>query len=69
MTSPARTPISGLIEITVTHDESKPRGVSVDVQGAMGYDLKPAELEEICRRGGTLGLSGRVWAHGSGSSR
>ncbi|KAF9559871.1 hypothetical protein CPC08DRAFT_708496 [Agrocybe pediades] len=64
MTSPERAPISGLVEITVTHDETKPRGVSVEVHGAMGSDLKPADLEEICRRGGTLGLSGRVWARG-----
>ncbi|KAF9472140.1 hypothetical protein BDN70DRAFT_503976 [Pholiota conissans] len=69
MTSPTRSPMSGLIEITVTHDESKPRGISVDVQGAMGYELKAVELEEICRRGGTLGLSGRVWASGGGLSR
>lgn len=68
MTSPERTPISGLVEITVTLDETKPRGISVDVQGAMGSDLKPSELEEICRRGGTLGLSGRVWATGHGLS-
>ena len=61
--------MSGLIEITVTHDESKPRGISVDVQGAMGYELKAVELEEICRRGGVLGLSGRVWANGGGLSR
>ncbi|KAF8971056.1 hypothetical protein BDZ97DRAFT_1787474 [Flammula alnicola] len=62
MTSPERTPISGLVEITVTHDETKPRGVSVEIQGAMGCDLEPADLELICRRGGTLGLPGRVWA-------
>ncbi|KAF8813664.1 hypothetical protein BYT27DRAFT_6350544 [Phlegmacium glaucopus] len=66
MTSPERPPISGLVEITVTHDETKPRGISVEIQGAMGSDLKPADLEEICRRGGTLGLPGRVWANGHG---
>lgn len=69
MTSPERTPISGLVEISVTHDESRPRGIAVEVQGAMGCDLTPAQLEEICRRGGTLGLSGRVWASGHGSAR
>jgi hypothetical protein len=67
MTSPERAPISGLVEITVSHDETKPRGVSVDIQGAMGCDLKLADLEEICRRGGTLGLSGKVWIAGHGS--
>jgi len=64
MTSPERSPISGLVEVSVVHDETKPRGVSVEVQGAMTSDLKPADLEEICRRGGTLGLSGRIWARG-----
>jgi len=68
MTSPERAPISGLVEITVSHDETKPRGVSVDIQGAMGCDLKLADLEEICRRGGTLSLSGRVWVAGHGSA-
>lgn len=62
MTSPQRSHISGLVEITVTHDETKPRGISVEVQGAMGFDLKIGDLEEVCRRGGTLGLSGRIWA-------
>jgi hypothetical protein len=67
MTSPERAPISGLVQITVTYDETRPRGVSVKVSGAMGADIKPETLEEISRRGGTLGLSGRVWskAHGS----
>ena len=66
MTSPERPPISGLVEITVTLDETKPRGISVEIQGAIGSDLKPTDLEEICRRGGTLGLPGRVWANGHG---
>lgn len=66
MTFPERPPISGLVEITVTHDETRPRGISLEIQGAMGSDLKPADLEEICRRGGTLGLPGRVWANGYG---
>lgn len=68
MTSPERAPIPGFVEITVSHDETKPRGVSIDIQGAMGCDLKLADLEEICRRGGTLGLSGRVWVSGHGSA-
>lgn len=68
MTSPERPPISGLVEITVMYDETKARGISVDVSGAMGSDTKPDVLEEICRRGGTLGLSGRVWSNAHVSS-
>lgn len=63
MTSPARHPISGLVEITVVYDETRPRGIAVELTGAMGSDIKHDVLEEICRRGGTLGLSGRVWAN------
>jgi hypothetical protein len=63
MTSPERPPISGLVEITVVYDETRPRGISVEVSGAMGADLKLDVLEEICRRGGTMGLSGRIWAN------
>jgi len=63
MTSPERPPISGLVEITVTYDEAKPRGIAVEVSGAMGSDIKLDVLEEICRRGGTLGLSGRLWSN------
>ncbi|KAG6829369.1 hypothetical protein H0H87_011660 [Tephrocybe sp. NHM501043] len=62
MTSPERPPISGMVEITVAYDESKPRGISVDVRGAMSSDIQTDVLEEICRRGGTLGLPGRVWS-------
>ena len=58
-----RLPISGLVEITVTHDETRPRGISlIEIQGATGSDLK--NLEDICLRGATLGLPGRVWANG-----
>lgn len=67
MTSPERPPISGLVEISVIYDETRPRGIAVDVNGAMGSDIKPDMLEEISRRGGTLGLSGRVWAKAHGS--
>ncbi|KAF8995428.1 hypothetical protein BDQ17DRAFT_1392198 [Cyathus striatus] len=62
MTSPERLPITGMVEITVSYDESKPRGVSVEVMGAMGADIKGDVLEEVCRRGGTLGLPGRIWS-------
>lgn len=67
MTSPERPPISGLVEICVSFDETKPRGVNVELNGAMGVDLRLEVMEEICRRGGTLGLSGRVWAKAHGS--
>lgn len=67
MTSPEHAPMSGLVEITVAYDEKRTRGISVDIRGALGADLDVDILEEVCRRGGTLGLSGRVWAkvHGS----
>ncbi len=61
MTAPERPPISGLVEIGVTFDPSKPRGVAVDITGAVGVDLNTEVLEEACRRGGLLGLPGRVW--------
>lgn len=60
--------MSGVVEITVAYDETRPRGVSVELSGAMGCDMKPDTLEEISRRGGTLGLSGRVWANSRGMS-
>ncbi|KAJ7755727.1 hypothetical protein DFH07DRAFT_743050 [Mycena maculata] len=68
MTCPERPPMSGVVEITVAYDETRPRGVSVELSGAMGCDMKPDTLEEISRRGGALGLSGRVWANSRGMS-
>jgi hypothetical protein len=61
MTIPERPPISGLVEISVRMDLTGPRGVSVDVSGAFSADLNTDVLEEVCRRGGTLSLPGRVW--------
>jgi hypothetical protein len=61
MTIPERPPISGLVEISVRMDLAKPKGVSVDVSGALSADLDINVLEEVCRRGGTLSLPGRVW--------
>ncbi|PIL30569.1 hypothetical protein GSI_07269 [Ganoderma sinense ZZ0214-1] len=61
MTAPERPPISGLVEIGVTFDPIKERGVAVDITGAVGVDLNTEVLEEACRRGGLLGLPGRVW--------
>jgi hypothetical protein len=49
------------MEITITYDEKKPRGVSVTIQGAVGLDINASKLEEVCRRGGTWGLAGRIW--------
>ncbi|KAF7315270.1 hypothetical protein MIND_00041400 [Mycena indigotica] len=63
MTSPERPPISGVVEITVAYDETRPRAVSVELSGAIGCDIKSETLEEIVRRGGALGLSGRIWAN------
>ncbi|KAJ7209620.1 hypothetical protein GGX14DRAFT_452261 [Mycena pura] len=68
MTCPERPPISGVVEITVAYDETRSRGLSVELNGAMGCDMKPDTLEEIARRGGTLGLSGRLWANSRGMS-
>jgi len=62
MTSPERPPISGLVEICVSSDETRPCGINVELIGAMGVDLRVEVMEEICRRGGTLSLPGRVWA-------
>jgi hypothetical protein len=62
MTLPELPPISGLIEITVAHDSSRLRGITVSVSGAMGADINMDTLEELCRRGGVLGLPGRIWA-------
>ncbi|GLB37276.1 hypothetical protein LshimejAT787_0403270 [Lyophyllum shimeji] len=68
MTSPERPPISGLVEIAVVYDETKPRGIAIEISGAMGSDIQPEVLEEICRRGGTLGLPGRIWSRAHGPS-
>ena len=68
LTSPEHPPISGLVEATVTFDETKQRGVDVQVRGAVGMDLKPGELEELSRRGGTFGIPGRIWQRSMSSS-
>ena len=61
MTSPERPPITGLVEITVSFDENKERGVDVEVRGAVGADIKKEVLEEATRRGGVFGIPGRIW--------
>ncbi|KAF9528552.1 hypothetical protein CPB83DRAFT_315918 [Crepidotus variabilis] len=68
MTAPERPPISGLVEVTVAYDEKESRGINVSLQGAMGLDISTDNLAEVCRRGGTWGLPGRIWASGQGSS-
>ena len=60
MTIPEWPPISGL-GISVRTDLGKPKGVSVDVNGALSADLNTDVLEEVCRRGGVMSLLGRVW--------
>jgi hypothetical protein len=60
MTCPERAPITGLIEIAITYDEKKAGGVCVAIQGAVGLDMHGSTLEEVCRRGGTWGLAGRI---------
>ena len=62
MTLPERPPISGLVEIDVSLDATRPRGVAVNLSGAMSADLNIEMLEEVCRRGGLFSLPGRVWA-------
>lgn len=62
LTVPEHPPMTGLVTITVSYNETRPRGIGIQITGAMGADLKTDNLEEICRRGGTLGLPGRVWA-------
>ena len=61
LTAPERPPISGLVEIGVMFDPARPRGVAVDIVGAMGVDVRVETLEEACRRGVLFGIPGRVW--------
>ena len=60
MTVPERPPISGLVEISVRMDLTKPKGVCVDVSGALSADLNADVLDEVCRYGRALSLPGRV---------
>jgi len=66
MSLPERPPISGFIEIVVSYDQTRPKGVRVDVGGGMGMGVVGSGVdveifEEVCRRGGMYGLAGRVW--------
>jgi hypothetical protein len=60
LTFPERPPMPGMVSISVSL--SGAAGATVEVQGAMGADVQMSTLEEAVRRGGTLGLAGRVWA-------
>jgi hypothetical protein len=63
MTLPERPPISGLVEISVGLDDTRPTGVSVNVGGVLSSELKVEALEEACRRGGIFSLPGRIWTN------
>lgn len=73
MTLPEKPPISGLVEIIVAYDQSRPKGVRVEVGGGigmglgmdMGAGIDVEILEEVVRRGGIFGLGGRVWKSSS----
>lgn len=73
MTLPEKPPISGLVEIIVAYDQSRPKGVRVEVGGGIGMGLGMdmgagvdlEGLEEVVRRGGIFGLGGRVWKSSS----
>ena len=60
LTFPERPPMPGMVMISVVLNGAA--GATVKVQGAMGADVQMSTLEESVRRGGTLGLPGRVWA-------
>lgn len=63
MTLPEQPPISGMVELAVSLDATRPKGVAVNLSGAMSVDLEVDVLEEVCRRGGIFSLPGRVWAN------
>ena len=60
LTFPERPPMPGMVIISVMLGGAA--GATVEVQGAMGADVQMSTLEEAARRGGALGLAGRVWA-------
>lgn len=59
VTIPDRPQISGLVEITVTMDLAKPKGLFVDVRGALSTDLI-SDWKRSVAVGGSESL-GRVW--------
>ena len=58
---PERAPITGLVDLAVSFNADRPRGVEVELRGALGANLTVDTMEEIVRRGGLFGLPGRVW--------
>ena len=56
MTAPLPPPNPSLVNMLIAFDPTRPRGVRVEVQGTTldRYD-------ELVRRGGGLGLAGRIW--------
>jgi hypothetical protein len=70
LTIPERPPISGLAQILVTYDETKARGVRVEVTGVLAMTVDQdveggsETMAEMCRRGGIFGLAGKVWKAG-----
>jgi hypothetical protein len=60
LTFPERPPMPGMVNISVVVNEAA--GAAVEVSGAMGADVQMTALAEVVRRGGALGLPGRVWA-------
>lgn len=63
LTFPERPPMPGMVMVSVALNGAA--GATVKVQGAMGVDVQMSTLEEAVRRGGTLGLPGRIWAAAS----
>ncbi|EIN11734.1 hypothetical protein PUNSTDRAFT_98957 [Punctularia strigosozonata HHB-11173 SS5] len=57
---------SGMLEISVMLDARAARGVRVEIGSGMGVGMGTGMdqdvLEEVCRRGGIMGLAGRAWA-------
>lgn len=64
MTLPERLPITGFTEVIVSYDQTRGNGVKVEIGGRMGMEGSGVDvelLEEVCRRGGGLGVAGRIW--------
>ncbi|KAH8827928.1 hypothetical protein DL96DRAFT_1463476 [Flagelloscypha sp. PMI_526] len=68
MTSPEKPPSNGMIEVVVTYDETKPKGVAVELSSGVASNasnLSADMMEEIVRRGGVLSLVGRLFGKAS----
>lgn len=52
-----------LVQIHVTHDPTRTRGVRVEVNGTLPLTTQQVEeLEEFVRRGAVMGVAGKVWS-------